>query len=508
MQFRIKIKRCEIMRDELFDYDAIALGELIRKGEIKPSELLESTIERIERINSKLNAVIHKMYDQARQTVEKWTNKTGAGKSTDSVFSGVPFLLKDLHAEYKGAPFYEGSLSIKGYISELDNELVKRQKAAGLIIVGKTNTPEFGLLPTTEPALYGPTINPWDPRLTPGGSSGGSAAAVAAGIVPMAHGSDGGGSIRIPASCCGLFGLKPTRGRNPLGPLFGDMGSGITHEHAITRTVRDSAALLDITSGPDIGDPYYAPPKKRPFLEEVSLEVERLKIGFLTSVPEGWRWSIETQFHPDCKDAVKDAARLCESLDHIVEEITPEELSYPNLFKTFGVIFSCLTGHAIAYWEKKLGKKLTQDQLESTTWTSYQAGLKRTGADYLVTIEDSQYFSRKLTRWFHKNGYDMILTPTIMIPPPKLGAFQPIPDDPRIWAKMANTFVALTYVFNITGQPAMSIPLFWNQNNVPIGVQFAGRFGDEATLFRLAAQLERTKPWVDRKPSIHCSKSF
>jgi amidase len=223
----------------------------------------------------------------------------------DARFSGVPFLLKDLVAEFKGAPFHEGSRAVKGYVSKIDSELVRRQKAGGLIIVGKTNTPEFGALPTTEPILYGPTHNPWDPSLTPGGSSGGSAAAVAAGIVPMAHGNDGGGSIRIPASCCGLFGLKPTRGRNPLGPLFGDIGSGIVHEHAVTRTVRDSAALLDVTSGPDLGDPYYAPPKERPFLEEVGRNPGRLKIGFLTRIPDGW--SDRTQLHPDCESAVKDA---------------------------------------------------------------------------------------------------------------------------------------------------------------------------------------------------------
>lgn len=250
------------MTNELISYDAIALGELIRNGEVNPKELLETTMQRIEKLNPQLNAVIHKMYDQARDTAEDWSSAIKAGRAAGVVFCGVPFLLKDLIVEYNGVPFHEGSLAVKGYVSKLDSELVKRQKAGGLIIIGKTNTPEFGCLPTTEPALYGPTVNPWNPSLTPGGSSGGSAAAVAAGIVPMAHGNDGGGSIRIPASCCGLFGLKPTRGRNPLGPLFGDWGSGIIHEHGVTRTVRDSAALLDVTSGPDVGDPYYAPPRE------------------------------------------------------------------------------------------------------------------------------------------------------------------------------------------------------------------------------------------------------
>ena len=483
------------MADELIGYDAIALGEMIQKGEIRPTELLETIIQRIERVNPKLNAVIHKMYDQAREIAER--------RPAGGLFGGVPFLLKDLIAEYKGVPFHEGSLAVKGYISKIDTELVRRLKAEGLIIVGKTNTPEFGFVPTTEPALYGATVNPWDPTLTPGGSSGGSAAAVAAGIVPIAHGNDAGGSIRIPASCCGLFGLKPTRGRNPLGPIFGDVGTGIVCEHAVTCTVRDSAALLDATSGPDPGDPYQAPPKERPFLEEVRREVGRLKIGFFTSIPGGW--SIEAQLHQDCENAIKDAAQLCESLGHIVEEIAPEELSYSNLLKTFGKLFSCLTGYFIAYWEKELGKELTQDHLEPVTWVSYQAGLKRTGADYLGIVEELQRFSRKLARWYDEGGYDMILSPTISIPPTKLGAFQVAPDDPMRWARMSNAFVALTYIYNITGQPAMSVPLFWNEANVPIGVQFAGRFGDEATLFRLAAQLEQARPWADRKPPIHCS---
>jgi len=488
------------MKDDLSEYDGIALGELIRRGEIKPSELLEITIERIERVNPKLNAVIHKMYDQAREMAINWSPKMEKEKAAHHLFAGVPFLLKDLIAEYKGSPFYEGSLAVKGYVSKLDSELVKRLKAGGLIIVGKTNTPEFGLVPTTEPALYGPTANPWDSSLTPGGSSGGSAAAVAAGIVPMAHGNDAGGSIRIPASCCGLFGLKPTRGRNPLGPLFGDMGGGLVHEHAITRSVRDSAALLDLTSGPDLGDPYYAPPKERNFLEEVGQKVGRLKIAFLTSIPEGWHE--ETHVHPDCQAAGRDAALLCESLGHFVEEIAPEELSYPSLMLSFGRIFSCLAGRIVAYWEAELGKKITQDQLEPNSWATYQAGLRRTGADYLGALEDLQRFSRKIASWYHKGGYDLILSPTISIPPTKLGAMQSPPDDPMRGLKLIRAFVAFTLVYNVTGQPAMSVPLFWNANKIPVGVQFAARFGDEATLFRLASQLEEARPWAKRKPPI------
>ena len=490
------------MKDDLIDYDGVALGELVRKKEVKPTELLEVTIQRIEKINPKLNAVIHKMYDQSRETAENWNTQVQKGGAEGVIFCGVPFLLKDLLAEYKGAPFQEGSRAIKGYVSKIDTELVKRHKTGGLVIVGKTNTPEFGALPTTEPILYGPTHNPWDPTLTPGGSSGGSAAAVAAGIVPMAHGSDGGGSIRIPASCCGLFGLKPTRGRNPLGPLFGDIGSGIVHEHAVTRTVRDSAALLDITSGPDLGDPYLAPPKERPFLEEIGRDPGRLKIGFLSRVPEGWYE--KSQFHPDCEAAVKDAAQLCGKLGHIVEEIDPNQLSHPTVPSLFGHIFSCYLGHAVAYWEKELGKKIGQEDLEPITWGGYQSGLKKSGANYLVTIEGVQRFSRKIAHWYQEGSYDLLLSPTMCIPPVKLGLFQSTPENPMKWLEVALPFLAITRVQNLTGQPAMSVPLFWNKENIPIGVQFAGRFGDEATLFRLAAQLEQARPWKDRTPSIHC----
>jgi amidase len=490
------------MKEELVGYDAIALGELVRKGEINPIELLDVSIQRIEETNPKLNAIIHKMYDQARDTAEAWRASIHDDKESGPVFCGVPFLLKDLLAEYKGAPFNEGSRAVKDYVSKLDSELVRRHKAGGLNIIGKTNTSEFGCLPMSASALFGATVNPWDPSLTPGGSSGGSAAAVAAGIVPMAHGNDGGGSIRIPASCCGLFGLKPTRGRNPLGPLFGDLGGGLVCEHAVTRTVRDSAALLDVTSGADVGDPYHAPPKARPFLEEVGRDVVRLKVGFLTSVPEGW--SEETRLHPDCEFAVKDTARLCESLGHIVEEVNPDQLSHPHVLRIYGQVWCCLIGHIIAYWQRELGRRIEQEELEPLNWEDYQAGLNINGGDYLVAVEELQRCSRKIARWHHDNGFDLLLTPTMRIPPAKLGALEAAIEDPSKGLDIARSFNAFTRIQNLTGQPAMSLPLFWNQDNIPVGVQFAGRFGDEATLFQLAAQLERTRPWASRKPTIHC----
>ncbi|MFX1310975.1 MAG: amidase [Promethearchaeota archaeon] len=491
------------MKDELVEYDALSLAEMIRNREIKSSELVELIIERIERINPKINAIIHKMYDEAREKAKKWDNEISSGIKSIPIFSGVPFLLKDLMAEYANAPLSEGSKAVHGYIAPLDTELVKRHKGAGLITVGKTNTPEFGCLPTTEPKLFGPTLNPWDQSIIPGGSSGGSAVAVATGIVPLAHGNDGGGSIRIPASCCGVFGLKPTRARNPLGPYFGDFASGIVVEHGISRTVRDSAALLDATSGPDIGDPYYAPPKKRPFLEELKEDVGRLKIGFLTSIPNGW--SFEKQIHPECEKAVRDAAQLCEELGHNVEEINSEDLSYKNLFMHFGIISSSSTCQAIALWERVLNKKIIQDELEPITWLFYQNAATRSGADYLIAVEHCQRFSRKLAHWFHKGNFDLLLNTTLTTPPIKAGSFKATNlakagKDIQLMSKLA----AYTFVYNVSGQPAMSVPLYWTADNIPIGIQFAAPFGDEATLFRLAAQLEQERPWINRKPPIYC----
>jgi amidase len=486
--------------DDLAFLDATDLARLIKKKEIKAEELVEFTIQRIEKINPKLNAVIHKLYEQARETAKTWTVRIEEGKGSGRSFPGVPFLLKDLVAECQGTPFHEGCRAVVGNVSKLDSELVRRQKASGLIIVGKTNTPEFGLLPTTEPELYGPTKNPWDLNLTPGGSSGGSAAAVASGIVPMAHGNDGGGSIRVPASCCGLFGLKPTRGRNPLGPLHGDLMSGLACEHAITRTVRDSAALLDATSGPAPGDPYWAPPKERSYLEEVNREPGRLKIGVLLEVPSTGK--DESKLHPACEQAVRGAAKLCEELGHTVEVVSPSVFDQPGIVTTFGSIFSCNAGYTVAYWERELGKKIGLNELEPLTWRSSQAGLRKTGADYMTAIEEIQRLSRKIALWYEEGGYDLLLTPTMAIPPTPLGSFQIKTEDPTGWLRVTNAFVAFTRIQNMTGQPAMSVPLYWNEANVPIGVHFAGRFGDEATLFRLAAQLEKARPWKDRRPPV------
>lgn len=491
------------MSDDMSTLDGIDLGNLVRSGALDPVELLERTIENIEKLNPTLNAVIHEMYDEGRRVAEHWRKEIAAGRAKNIPFCGVPFLLKDLLAEYRGAPFNEGCRALANYVSQIDSELVVRQKAAGLVVCGKTNTPEFGGSPVTEPELHGATLNPWNIAHTPGGSSGGSAAMVAAGVVPLAHANDGGGSIRIPASCCGLFGMKPTRGRNPIGPLFGDLGSGIIYEHVVTRTVRDSAAMLDATAGPDLGDPYPAPPQERPYLEEVSRDPGRLKIGFITRLPAGWHETTEP--HADCVAAVEQSAGLCASLGHTVEQIDADIFSHPDMPATFGPRFSGFVGHVVAYWEQALGREMTREDMEDATWDWYQAALNTNAAQYLRAVEDAQVYSRRMARWYADGGFDALLMPTLSVPPVKVGAFMPDPEKPGQWLHDILNFVAFTYVYNLTGQPAMSVPLCWNDAGLPIGLQFAGRFGDEATLFRLAGQLEIEQPWIGRRPPVHCA---
>jgi amidase len=470
---------------ELALLDATAQAELVRRKEIKPGELVEAAIERIEHLNPTLNAVVTPMYDLARDAA--------AGLIVDGPFSGVPFLLKDLVAEYAGVRFTEGSTFLKDFISEWDSELVVRIKKAGLIVCGKTNTPEWGALPTTEPLLFGPTRNPWDTGRTPGGSSGGSAAAVAAGIVPMAHGNDGGGSIRIPAACCGIFGLKPTRGRNPLGPGYGDVFSGLAAEHALTRSVRDSAALLDATSGPDLGDPYWAPPPIRPFIQEVSSNPGKLKIAFTTKARE------DIPVHEDCIQAVQEVAALCSDLGHEVAE-KPLDLNNRSLAKCFYRLWLGGCAWEAEHWERRTGKKITPKQVEPLTWALIEKG-RRTGAGaYLLALEDLQKLSRDVARLF--TDWDVWLTPTLAEPPVPLGTFDSAPENPMEGFFRSGKFMPFTAICNVTGQPAMSVPLFWNTANLPIGTQFIGRFGDEATLFRLAAQLEETRPWANRRPPL------
>jgi len=464
---------------DLAFYDATAQAELVRNKDIQPIELVEAAIERIERLNPTLNAVITPMYDQARARA--------TGELPDGPFRGVPFLLKDIMAFHAGVRMAMGSKLLQNFVADHDSELVVRLKQAGLIILGKTNLPEFGILPTTEPELFGACRNPWDIDRTTGGSSGGAAAAVAAGMVPMAHANDGGGSIRIPAACCGLFGLKPTRARNPMGPDFGDVISGLVVEHAVTRSVRDSAALLDATAGPDVGDPYWAPPTARPYVQEVGADPGKLRIAYTSNAATGAR------VHADCVRAVESVATLCADLGHRVEEAALS-IDGKMVHDAFMVLWSAGCGSTL----KALGS--TKDQVEPLTWAFKEMSDNFSAADYVIALMTLQKISRDVARFFL--DYDVLLTPTLAEPPVALGTFDAPPDNPLAAFERAADFACFTPLCNMTGQPGMSLPLFWNDDNLPVGIHFAGRFGDEATLFRLAAQLEAARPWADRRPPV------
>ncbi|MCP4263233.1 MAG: amidase [Planctomycetes bacterium] len=470
---------------EILCLDATAQAELIRRKEIKPIELVEAAIERVEKLNPDLNLVITTLFDEAKSAAEE--------KNLNGPFAGIPFLMKDIGALLAGAPMSLGTALLKGYVPDHDSELTQRFKKAGLIIIGKTNTPEFGLMPTTEPRLFGPSRNPWNINKTTGGSSGASAAAVASRIVPMAHANDGGGSIRIPASCCGVFGLKPTRARNPLGPDFGDIMSGLVCEHAICLSVRDSAALLDATSGPDIGDPYYAPAPARSFIEEVGADPGRLKIAFSTETFTG------RAIHEDCLAASNDAASLCRDLGHEVIDVnlTPAG-DQDDILHAFNVLWYSGCASSINTIARIGGITPKADYFEPLTWAIYETGREFSASDYLMAVRTLQSASRDICRFFI--DYDVLLTPVLAEPPVDLGTFDAPESNPmQAWERVVE-FAPFTATFNATGQPAMSVPLYWNEDNLPVGTHFAGRFGDEATLFRLAAQLEKARPWATRRP--------
>jgi amidase len=472
-------------RDELALLDATAQADLVRNKEVTALELVTAAIDRIERVNPSVNAVVIRMYEQAREAASQ--------PLPDGPFRGVPFLLKDLAAEYAGVPFNEACAFLWGYVPTEDQELVRRYKLAGLIVIGKTNTPELGLGPTTESRLYGATRNPWDPSRTAGGSSGGAGAAVASAMVPMAHGNDAGGSIRVPAACCGVFGLKPTRARNPLGPLYGDMMEGLIVEHALTRTVRDSARLLDVTAGRSVGDPYEAPSPLGPFAHEVGVAPGRLRVVFST------RTLLGEDVHPDCRAAVHDAARLLESLGHHVVEGTPP-IDGEEFWRLFTSVLAAGFAWAVDDWSQRLRRTPAPEDLEPFTWALVKRGRTFSAPEYLSMTQGLQRISREVGRFFV--DHDVWLTPTLGEPPVPLGTFAYTGQDPFALRRRMAAFTPFTYVANATGQPAMSIPLIWNEAGLPIGTQFTGRFGDEATLFRLAAQLEAARPWSGRRPAL------
>jgi amidase/6-aminohexanoate-cyclic-dimer hydrolase len=468
------------------DYDALGLAALVARGEVCAEELLDEAVERMERLNPVLNAVVIPMVDEARATLR--------ADLPQGPLTGVPFLLKDLALNYAGVATTHGCRIFADHVPDHDSELVSRYKRAGLVIFGKSASPEFGLTTTTESLLFGQTRNPWNLDHVAGGSSGGASAAVAAGILPIAHASDGGGSIRIPAACCGLFGVKPSRGRMPFGPDVGEGWSGMSTMHAVSRTVRDNAALLDATDGADIGAPYPAPAKARPYLEEITRSPESLRIALLTETFNG------LPTHPDCREAAEDAAQLCESLGHRVEpatlKIDAEILGSATQAIMGGNVTSLLEDRAAA-----LGRELGPDDMEPFTWISVQGARERTAADYARAIRTIHSIGRTVENFLQ--DFDMILSPTMGAPPEKLGVpALSNPDLPELITALL-TSIGYTQIFNASGHPAMSVPLCWNAAQLPIGIQFAARLGDEGNLFRLAGQLEQARPWAARRPGSH-----
>jgi amidase len=473
--------------------DATAQAQLVRDGEASPVELVEAAIERIEALNPELNAVIHRFYDEAR--VE------AAGELPDGPFRGVPFLLKDLGATLAGQPFHLGMKLLKeaGFRAPIDSYLGQRFKQAGFVTVGKTNLPELGILPTTEPDAYGPTRNPWDTGRSAGGSSGGSAAAVASGMVPIAHANDGGGSIRIPASICGLVGLKPTRQRISEGPAIGDIMSGLTVELVVSRSVRDTATVLDAVHGPAPGDPYVAPAPIRPYVEELNADPGSLRIGVLEQAPVA---GLET--HPDCVAAVRETAALLESLGHSVEQSSPfdpamvEALDFVDTFITRWAAGQAATLDQLG---ALLGRELGPGDVEPLTWALAEVGRERSAARYLRDVGTHQMVGRAIAAW-HESGFDLLLTPTTCEPPVPLGTHDDSGDDPLAAFYRAIPEGAFTALINATGQPAISLPLHWNAEGLPIGSHLVTRFGREDLLIRIAAQLEQARPWAERRPPV------
>jgi amidase len=411
----------------------------------------------------------------------------------------VPFLVKDLFCHSAGDPYHAGMRLLRDlkWIATHDTYLAAKFRAAGFVFVGRTNVPELGPIPTTEPLAYGPTRNPWDVRRSPGGSSGGSAAAVAAGLVPVAHGNDGGGSIRIPSSACGLVGLKPSRGRVSLGPDYGDSWAGYVAEHVLTRSVRDTAAVLDSVAGTMPGDPYCAPPRVRPFRDEVGAHPGRLRIGLLARVPGG-----SIPVHPDCVAAVQDAARLLESLGHGVEEAWPEALADTEFSQRFGAVVTSWTARDLDYWKEQTGRAISAQDVEPHTWALAQMGRAVSVTAYISATLWLQVYARRMARWW-ADGFDLLLTPTMAEPPFMLGELAPTPEDPMRGFSRSLPLAVFTAPFNVTGQPAVSLPLYWNNDGLPVGVQLVAAYGGEDVLLRVAAQLEQARPWAGRRPPVH-----
>jgi amidase len=467
--------------------DATAQAELVASGDVSPLELTEAAIERIEQLDGPINAVIMRWFDHARQTAS-------SVDLPDGPFRGVPFLLKDLWAPYAGQAMTNGNVALRDAmpISPADSTLVSRFRAAGLVTLGRTNSPELGSLPVTEPEAYGPTRNPWNTDHVPGGSSGGAAASVAAGMVPIAHASDGGGSIRIPASCCGLVGLKPSQGRITLGPQGTE--SGLSVQLCVSRSVRDTARMLDSVEGPGVGDTVIASPPVRPYVDEVDADPGRLRIGLLDADPRG------VALHPDCTEAVRSAATLLESLGHDVTPGYPAAMSDSSFTSRFMAIWGANMAIGIGKYGEALGRDLTEDEVEVVNWAQARFADKVTSVQYANGLAATAEFRRAIQQWW-ADGWDILLSPTLSEPPVRIGEHDPLPDDPMAGMKRAAEWVSFTPPFNVSGQPAINVPLRWNDAGLPVGVQLVAAYGREDLLIRLASQLEAAQPWAQLTPS-------
>ena len=484
------------MTDELTRLDAVAQAELARRKEVTPVELVEAAIARVEKLNPSVNAVVLPALERARDEAARASRD---GSFLERPFAGVPMLMKDLGGQEANAPAYLGMKCLKraGWIEPESSHFAARLQKAGFVSLGRTNTPELGLLPTTEPEIFGPTRNPWSLEHSPGGSSGGAAAAVACGMVPAAHASDGGGSIRIPASHCGLVGLKPTRGRSSFGPGAGERWSGFSCELVVSRTVRDTAAVLDVVSGAMPGDPYFAPPPKRLFTSEVGADPGRLRIGLVDGPPrEGVR------VDPECAEAARATARALEGLGHRVEPAAPEAYRDTGCGKAYVTVVSCNVARALDAVGEKLGRVLTQDDVEAMTWSIAEMGRATPVAQFLAMVDWVHRFGRRMAAWWD-SGFDLLLSPTAAEPPPRIGEFHAPPDVPLRPFLRAAPFGAFTFPINLTGQPSISLPMHWTASGLPVGAMLTAPYAREDLLIRVAAQLEEAQPWRDRWAPHH-----
>jgi amidase len=472
--------------------DATAQAEAVRRGDVTPLELVEAAIARIERLDPQLNAVIHRHFDRAREEAQ--------GPLPDGPFRGVPFLLKDLAAGNRaGDPIHWGTRFLKDakFRARTTSNIVRRFEATGLVVVGRTNVPELGAWSITEPDAYGPTRNPWNTDHSAGGSSGGAAAATAAGLVPFAHASDGGGSIRNPASQCGLVGLKPSRGRVSLGPDTAESWAGMTFEFAVTRSVRDAAALLDCVHGPMAGDPYVAVAPARPYAREVGADPGRLRIGAVERQPDG------EPFHAECQAAVRATLERLQFLGHTVEAEWPAPLETDALLPHVLHVISSSQARDVERFEELLGRTLGPDDLDADNWRVTEIGRAVTATQFIAATDAYNAFRREMAAWWDDDGFDLLVTPTITRLPPRVGEIVPSADKPMDAFMRSGALLPFCVPFNITGQPAISLPLHLSAEGLPVGVQLVAASGREDVLFRVAAQLEAEVKWAERRPPIH-----